>query len=178
MKDVSVKKRIMFNKDDDHYFITYNIIIFLNTIGCVNEKSRFVDYTKLSYLIPFVSNSKLIDILSIYSQLERFPSKEEISLLQDTYIKGRVRIKLLTSILLSLESRNIIKIIKNERRKSFDIWLNKDNIPHSFLTLDLFKTEINNTLFLKKSLPRIKSLTNTTLLDNLFRNKGVRVWEI
>jgi hypothetical protein len=166
----------MFSKDDDYYFITYNVLVFLNTIGCTSEKSKFTDYTKLVYIIPFVSDNSLLDILLKYNKLNRLPSKEEIDLLQENYIKSRLRLKLLTSILFTLENKNLIGLVKNNRRKSIDIWINKENIPPNFLKSALFKIEETNSKALKQEIPLIKSIATRTLIQHLFSSKGVRVW--
>jgi len=174
---LNVKKRLMFNKEEDYYFITYNVLVFLNTLGCTSEKKKFTDYTKLAYIVPFVSNNGLLDIVLKYNQWERQPSKEETEILRDTYIKSRLRLKLLTSIFFALEHNQIIGLKKNERRSSIDIWINKENIPKNFLDSPIFKIEMENSLMIKNEFPYLKTWAVKTLLDNLFSSKGVRVWE-
>lgn len=172
------KKRLMFSKDEDYYFITYNLLILLNTIGCISQDSKFIDYTKLAYIIPFVSDTNLLNIILKYNELERYPSREEIEKLQETYLRSRIRIKLLTTIILALEHKGLITLRKNERRHCIDIWINKDKIPNSFLNSSLFKIEVENTLKFKSFISRLKSLSAKTLQENIFANKGVRLWDV
>ncbi|MCP1359067.1 hypothetical protein [Aneurinibacillus migulanus] len=175
---LEVKKKLMFSKEEDYYFITYNVLIFLSTIGCTEEKQKFIDYTKLSYIIPFISNNNLINLLLKYEQLKRKPSKEEIEILQEVYLKSRLKLKLLTSILFALEHNEVIGLSKNEKRNCIDIWLKKDNISEVLLNSSLFKIEVESSLKIKKKFPYLKKLTVKKLLEDLFSSKGVRVWEI
>ncbi|MDR4998978.1 hypothetical protein [Brevibacillus parabrevis] len=175
---LNVKKRLMFNKEEDYYFITYNVLVFLNTLGCTSEKKKFTDYTKLAYIIPFVSNNGLLDIVVKYNLLQRQPSKEETEILRDTYIKSRLRLKLLTSIFFALEHNQIIGLKKNDRRSCIDIWINKDKIPKMFLHASIFKIEKENSLRIKNEIQYLTSLSVKKLLESLYTSKGVRVWEV
>jgi len=177
-QNLDVKKRIMFNKEDDYYFITYNILVFLDTLGCVNENNRFIDYTKLTYIIPFISNHILLDIIVRYKDSDQLPNNEELELLKETYYRSRLKIKLLTSILFALERNEYIALKKNSSRHTIDIWLQKDKIPESFFDSKLFNIEIEHSKKLKEVSPRIRILTVGKLLERLFRDKGVKVWQV
>ncbi len=168
----------MFNKDEDYYFITYNILVFLDILGCVSEKSKFLDYTKLSYIIPFISNHLLLDLIVDFSQTNHLPNNEEIELLRETYYKSRLKLKLVTSILFTLERNEYIALQKNLTRNTIDIWIRKDKIPESFFNPSLYRIEIEHTKKLREVSPRIRTLTVNTLLDQLFGNKGVTVWQV
>lgn len=175
-ENIGIKKRLMFSKDDDYYFITYNVLVFLNAIGCTSEKYKFTDYGKLAYIIPFVSDRGLLDIILQHSESTRIPAKEEIDVLQENYIKSRLRLHLLTSILFALERKELIGLSKNNRRKSIDIWINKKSMPHGFIEASLFKVEYANSEALKDQIPLIKSIAPRTLIEHLFSSKGVTVW--
>jgi hypothetical protein len=172
----NVKKRIMFNRDDDYYFITYNILIFLHTIGCVDDKSKFQDYTKLIYIIPFISYNYLLDIHIHYKETDRSLIDEELQFLSKTYIKSRMRVKLITSILFALERNNLITLEKNTIRNSIDIWVNQDKFPTSFASSSLYKLEVEQAGRFKKLFPKIKTIKTDTLIDSLFSSKGVTTW--
>lgn len=173
----NVKKRIMFTRDEDYYFITYNILIILKTFGCKNSKSKWIDYRKLSYLLPLVSNSSLLDLYIRYVDGNRIPPKEDIELLRDTYFKSKLRLKLITSILFTLEANQLVSLMKNERRHTIDIWINQENISKTFFKSELFEAEVQNINKLKNTIPRLKSLSTKTLLERLYTNNGVSVWE-
>ncbi|MGG3792534.1 hypothetical protein [Geobacillus thermodenitrificans] len=176
-ENINVKKRIMFNKDEDYYFITYNILIILHTFGCKNEKTKWIDYTKLSYLIPFVSDSSLLDLLLHCLNRNRQPNQEEIEILRESYIKSRLKLRLITSILFALEKNNLITLKKNDKRHTIDVWLNQENIPSKLLNSDLFNIEKSNIKRLSQKIQRIKSLSSKTMLEKIFMDNGVRVWE-
>jgi hypothetical protein len=168
---LNVKKRIMFNKDEDYYFITYNILIILKAFGCKDSKSKWTDYTKLSYILPLVADSSLLDLFIRYLDNHRIPPKEDLEILRETYFKSRLRLKLITSILFTLETNNLISLAKN------DIWINQENIPETLLKSDLFDVEIKNINKLKTAISRLKGLSAKTLLERLYTENGVRVWE-
>ncbi|MGX1457447.1 hypothetical protein ACUXG3_001769 [Bacillus thuringiensis] len=176
-QNTNVKKRIMFNRDEDYYFITYNILIILKTYGCKNSKSKWIDYRKLSYLLPLVSNSSLLDLYIRYIDDNRIPPKEDIELLRDTYFKSKLRLKLITSILFTLEANQLVSLMKNDRRHTIDIWINQENISKMFFKSELFEAEVQNINKLKNTIPRLKSLSTKTLLERLYTNNGVSVWE-
>jgi len=173
----NVKKRIMFNKDEDYYFITYNILIILKEFGCHDAKSKWTDYTKLSYLLPLVADSSLLDLFIRYLDNHRIPPKEDLEILRETYFKSRLRLQLISSILFTLEANNLVSLTKNEKRHTIDIWINQENISKTLLKSDLFEVEIKNIHKLKSVLNRLKGLSSKTLLERLYTNNGVRVWE-
>ncbi|WP_040204015.1 hypothetical protein [Neobacillus jeddahensis] len=174
---LNVKKRIMFNKDEDYYFITYNILIILKVFGCKDAKSKWTDYTKLSYILPLVADSTLLDLFIRYSDNYRIPPKEDLEILRETYFKSRLRLQLVSSILFTLEANQLVSLVKNEKRHTIDIWINQENIPETLLKSDLFEVEIKNINKLKTAINRLKSLSTKTLLERLYTNNGVRVWE-
>ncbi|MEE6141203.1 hypothetical protein V2151_05085 [Bacillus cereus] len=176
-QNTNVKKRIMFNRDEDYYFITYNILIILKAYGCKNSKSKWIDYRKLSYLLPLVSNSSLLDLYIRYIDDNRIPPKEDIELLRDTYFKSKLRLKLITSILFTLEANQLVSLMKNDRRHTIDIWINQESISKTFFKSELFEAEVQNINKLKNTIPRLKSLSTKTLLERLYTNNGVSVWE-
>jgi len=176
--NIDVKKRIMFSKEDDYYFITYNILVFLEALGCLSENSRFVDHTKLTYIIPFISNKALLEDLVRFNNSNYLLNREEIDLLRETYYSSRLKLKLVTSILFALEHNEYIELKKNETRHSIDIWIRKDKIPSSFFNPSLYKIEIEHTQKLRAIIPRIRTLTVSTLLEQFYGNKGVKVWQV
>ncbi|QJC87673.1 hypothetical protein HC662_08010 [Bacillus subtilis] len=177
-RNINAKKRIMFNRDEDYYFITYNILIILYKFDCKDAKTKWIDYNKLSYLFPLVADKTFLDLYIRYIESGRRPTKAQHELLRATYIKSRLRLKLITSILFTLESNNLVCLMKNEKRHTIDIWINQDNISKAFLTSTLFDIEVDNISKLKKVIPRLKTLSTKTLLERLYTNNGVSVWEV
>ena len=73
INDLSVKKRIMFIKDEDYYFLTYHIFIILDWFNCYSKENLFVDCRKLPYLIYFLSS----DInTEVYQKVFGYNNKE------------------------------------------------------------------------------------------------------
>jgi len=173
---LNVKKRIMFNKDEDYYFITYNILIILKAFGCKDAKSKWTDYTKLSYILPLVADSSLLDLFVRYLDNYRIPHKEDLEILRETYFKSRLRLQLISSILFTLEANQLVSLVKNEKRHTIDIWINQENIPETLMKSELFEVEIKNIKKLRTSIGRLKGLSSKTLLERIYTNNGVRVW--
>jgi len=163
----------MFSKDDDFNFIAYNILVFLQVLGCCKESNKFQDITKLSYIGPFISDGNLLDILVRY-QSDAIPNLDERNILREVYIKNRLRVKWVFSILFALERQGTVELQKNEKRNCIDIWL----VSNWYLKNDtIYQYEIQNALQLKLIEPKIKTLKIDTLLDKFFKSKGVTVWE-
>jgi len=173
---LNVKKRMMFSTEDDYYYFVYNSIVFLNTLGLTSEKNRLQEWTKLNYLIPFVSNHVLINMIQTYKTLGKTASVLDKELLKDTYIKSRLRLNWTGSLFFALEKKGIVTMKKNDKRKSFDIWLRSENISSEFKDNDIFQTEMQHSLQLKLMFSYIKTMKTESLLDELFRNRGVRIW--
>ncbi|MEF3310075.1 hypothetical protein PV433_14340 [Paenibacillus sp. GYB004] len=176
-KNVDVKKRIMFHLEDDYYFITYHIIYFLYTLRCDSEKNRFKDYTKLSYIIPFISNENLLHILVQYNNKTLLPSLEERKKLKEIYINSRMRQKLISSIIAALERKEFITLSRNDKSNTIDVWINVEKVGDTFLNNNLFQYEIDNIILFRSIYPKIRTLTCGTLLKQIYENKGVTVWD-
>ncbi|MED4016296.1 hypothetical protein [Sutcliffiella cohnii] len=176
-QQLNVKRKLMFNKEEDYYFITYNIIIILNTLQCFDDKSKLIDYTKIGYLIPIISDSNFTSLCIRSLTSDRLPPREVKELFRDAYVKSRLKINILSSIIFTLESKGIISLAKNEKRHTIDIWLNKEQVSENLLNSELFNIEVTNIQKIKKELSHLKSLKITTFLEKTYSSNGVRVWE-
>lgn len=174
-RHIYVKKRLMFDKEDDYYFITYNLIVFLTVLECFNEDKKLVDYTKIAYLIPFISNPMLLNIFSAFQEIGREPPFEERNLLTDAYLRARLRRNLLSSIVVALEQREVVHLSKNQKRGTIDIWLG--NVPEPLQDMDLFELEVKNSRAIKRLIPRLRTLKTQTTLERLYGDMGVQVWD-
>ncbi len=170
-----VKKRIMFNKEDDYYFITYNLMLFLCRNKLVSCDKRLIDYRKLAYIIPFISDRGLLNILE--NSMEKQDNGSQIYILQNLYYNTRLNFKIFTPIILALEGKGLIHLLKNPKKSCIDIWLNTDNIPRDFLSNEIFSMEYNNITRFNKLVPRNRTINLNTMLDKIFRENGVMVWE-
>ena len=159
------KKRIMFIPKEDYNYLIYNTLLILNELNCLSEATAFNDFRKIAYILDFINTNKAI---AEYTQ-------EELS---SIYLKAQVKKKLLSHILIILRNNNYIGISINPRHQTFDIWMNKDNIPTDFWDDNLFILDREQFLALKKNVRSLRLTTIKTLAQKLFGDKNVLVWEI
>lgn len=159
------KRRMMFIQGEDYNFLAYNLLIFLNEMGCHSEKTKFKDFRKIAYLIDFISGSTN---LAEYDKFE----------LSNIYLKAQLKKKLLSHLIITLKNKNYVDISLNTTHKTIELWINKENIPKDFFDKVVFKREISNIQKLRKELKitRISLLKN--LIDGIFTNRGVSTWEV
>jgi hypothetical protein len=169
-----IKKRIMFNKDEDYYFLTYNILLLLNQLDCTSKEKSFWDYKKLIYLIEIITDNKKLNIALKETSL----NEEDYDVLQTLYISSVLKNKLLRSILFALENNGCIHLERNSKRNSIDVWLEKENISSTFLNLELFELEIKNIKEIKDKYSRIRTMKTGTFLSRIFSERGIIVWDV
>lgn len=167
-----IKKRIMFSKDSDYYFITYNSLLLLDNLKCYEGKSNFCDYRKLIYILPFIADEDLLRIVTKGASIK----EEEIKILEDTYINAKLREPILKSILFTLDKKGYIKMEKN--KKSIDLKLIKNTISKDFLHSEIFKKESDNIAIFKSCYQRLNVLSLESLIEKLFKEKGVIIWDV
>jgi len=161
----SAKKRMMFIQREDYNFLTYNFLILLNELNCVNEDKRFNDFRKIAYLIEFISND--IDIEK-YTEIE----------LSNIYLRAQLKKKLLSHLIITLKNKQYLGISLNTTHRTLDVWINKEKIPDDFFNSEYFFQEISNIQKLKK-FARVSSKQKLkTMIDNLYTNRGVLTWEV
>lgn len=169
-KNVSVKKRMMFIKGEDYNFLSYNIFIILNGLGCINKNRSLKDHRKLSFLVDFVSNDKLIDIIEHYiKKPDTSVNRLDRDLLNQSYTNSLLRIKTINQLVFTLINENYL-FITGRKLDKLDISLNKKNISKDFFKNDLFSIERNNIDRLKKIIGRITIKDITTILESLYYN--------
>ncbi len=177
MKDLSAKKRIMFAKGDDLYYFTYNILVILDTLNCLNCDKGLYYYEKLSYLIEFVSDKKLLDMLVQITEEKWSPSKSDIHLLQSAYATGLMRRHIITRLVFSLKKRGFLGLDTINDSNKNCVWEESNKLSTSLLKSSLFDYERENVVLLKKLIPRIRTVTLNTLLTKIFSNNGVSIWQ-
>lgn len=169
----SIKKRMMFIKSEDYNFLTYNIFIILNGLDCIEGKSSLKDHRKISFLIDFVSNGKLIDIVE--KQLKNPNSKiNEVdkALLSQSFTDSLLRIRTINQLVFTLTNENFLKITDKKLEK-LSICLNKKIVQKEFFKGDIFKIERDNIKRLKSLVKRISILDMSNMLQTLYYNNGI-----
>lgn len=164
----------MFNKDSDYYFVAYNSILILDILNCYENKSTFYDYRKLIYILPFIANANLAN-LSVKNGKR---NERELKILEDIYIKAKLREPILKSILFTLEKKGYLQLQKDNKRKCITIQLIKNAIPREYLDSELFELERENIISLKKYYQRLSFIGLESLIEKLFKEKGVIIWDI
>lgn len=159
------KKRMMFIQKEDYNFLTYNLMIFLYTLGCTSESKKFRDFRKIAYLVDFInSGGNLLE----YSQNE----------LAIIYSKAQLKKQLISHLLVILKNHDFVGVAINTTYNSFDVWLNVEKIPSDFFDKEYFKNEIYNINILKQNASSLKTVPIKKLVDKLFTSNNVITWEI
>jgi len=161
----SAKKRMMFIQKEDYNFLVYNTLLILDALGCTNESKQFIDFRKIAYLVDIISSNK---------NLDEFTQNDLASI----YSKAQLKKKLLSHILIVLKNKKMLGVSLNRTRQSFDIWIEKENIPSNFFDEKLFQQEKENILQVKNNVRALNSSTIKTMVDKLFTSKNIMTWEI
>lgn len=176
--NIEVKKRLMFVKGEDYYYLTYNIFFILHNLGCYScDNRKFRDYRKLAFLIEYISDYNLINILENRNHGQSLNAIDK-ELLTRTYTSGMIRQGQLIRLLFTLEKKNFIVLEKDGGQNTVNICLSKEGIPEDLFNSDIFKPETSNMKTLKKHISRLNQLTLETLLSKLFDNYGIKRWAI
>lgn len=177
--DNVIKKKLMFVKGEDYYFMTYNIFLLLNALNCKNENKVFKDFRKLAFLIDFVADRNLIFLIEKYKDrvCVNLQEKERV---YRSYSEGVVRVKQILKLIMALEKRNMIHLVKddNKTKNIVNIWIEENVQVKELLGNELFILENENIKMLNKIIPGIGRLSIETLLAKLYKNFGITSWEI
>ena len=173
-----IKKRILFDKDKDACFLIYNILIILDFFNCYNIENSFKDYRKLSYLVDFASSDVLTDIIAKWG----FPTQKEKMQLRNSYVNASSRQNRIYLVLKALQNKGIIHLVLNKqdilKNKLFIDESNK-NLIEPITNKVYFKYEYENlkTFNNTSSIRGVKAYKFTTLLNQIYEQNGVKVWE-
>ena len=166
MKNKSfARKRLMFIQKEDYNFLTYNLLVLLNSLKCHSIKTRFRDFRKIAYLIEFINTGGDIDD---YNQDE----------LASIYSKAQLKKQLISHLLVVLQNHNFIGVEMNTTHSSFDLWINLNQIPSDFFDKKLFEKEISNINKLKVYAHSLKTVPVKKLVDEILTSRNILTWEI
>jgi hypothetical protein len=177
--NIEIKKRLMFAKGDDFYFLTYNSLILLYSLECDSDKNLFIDSSKIAFLTDFIADSNCIRLLELSLKEHAHLGSDDIQTLQHIYVNSLSRRHLLSRLLFVLQKRGFVSIETNKNDNALlDIYLNLDKMPKQFFNPAVYQAEIENAKKLRKLLPRIKTIALKTLLNRLFTQNGVNTWHV
>lgn len=168
------KRRLMFSVAEDSYFLTYNIILILGILQCI-EKHYLKDSKKIALLVTIIEKKENIRVVRKVlnnSKIDNYDKKILYDMFYNSKLKGRSVI----SIIFSLDKKGIIKVKKN--RKTIDIALAQDNIYKKIISEKMFEEdfEIYKEIFSK--VKQIKSIVADTFTDIIFGGIKEEVWDI
>ena len=172
----SVKKSIMYASGEDFYLFCYAVFILLDSVGCKNDKF-FTDYRKLAFLIEFIRDEQLLQILD-RGQLKETLNSVDKEYLFNSYSTGLSRRSELLKLLFTLEKKKYLTLEKGSTKSLIKVSLNKKDIPKSFFDKKMFSREYCNAERLRKSVRRISILTLDTMLEKLYKDNGITTWAV
>lgn len=159
---------------EDYYYMTYLLILCLDQFSA--KKSRlFNDHRKLSYLIHIISSNSIISILNENPE-SHIANVRDKDLLYASYTNGTIHAKDVYKLLLTLEIKGFIELIKTKSPEVLNVKILNKSIPKEFFDKKVFEEELNNINGLKKSLARVSVVGLKTFVDKVYTNKGLRVW--
>lgn len=157
---------------EDYYYMTYLLILCLNEFS--SKKSRVLkDHRKISFLIHIISSSAIVDIIN--ENKEKINVKDK-DLLYTSYTKGTIHAKDIYKLILSLEIKGLVKVIKTSNPEILDVKLLDENVPKSFFDKKLFEKELANIVKLKGNFTRLSVTGLNTFIERVYTKKGLRVW--
>lgn len=169
----TIKKKIMFSKGDDFYFLSYNILLILYGLDCICGKRTFKDYRKLAFMIDFVSDRSLANTIKT-SELIKNPIDREM--FTRAYANGLLRLNQIARLLFTLEKQELVKLEREQGKDVVNVCLTESAKTNPFFDKELFKLELSNLNLLSTTIQRTTSLSLDTMLIKLFENHGIKTW--
>lgn len=180
MPDIDVlgaKKRLMFVKGEDFYFITYNILLLLNALRCDGPSRPFKDHRRLAFLIDFVADPRLTAIINRRRLIPaRSVHPRDRHELVRAYSNGSGRIHLVTRLVWAMETKGLVSIMRGDKAVAANVTLVPEKVPADFLGSELYEQERQNISALTTLMPKLRTSSLETTLDVLFRQQGVPTW--
>jgi len=168
------KKFIMYLSGEDYYLYLYCLVIVLDHLKCRQGKV-FKDYRKLPFIIEFVRNEKLNQI--IINSPEQGFNRVDRELLFNSYSMGMSRRSEILKLLFTLEKKGIVEIFKAKFGDGVDVTLKPSELPKELLDKKLFKNEYENIKCFSKIVKRSSRLTLSTMLEKIYRQNGIATWQ-
>jgi hypothetical protein len=167
------KKRMMFILEEDYYFITIKILFILKALDC--DVKPFEDFRKLGIVFEFIktnSNFKFLHKLLKVGQQDLFDNEKAVKIFCDS----KLDITILKRVLFFLEKQNIVELRKNDKNKSIDVLLIKNDAFNELLREDIFKEDLQKCDIIKHLIPRLKTLKIDSLQKKIFGYSEVEKW--
>lgn len=171
-------RRLSFVGNEDIYFLLYNILIFLKELKYTKESQAFIDYRKLGFITLLMSNTEYINYFEEYYGRLNFINPNMRQDLKTLYLKGIHNNEKIKLLLLIMEKKGIINLIKEKNKSKSNLFLIDDKVVFNTFPNNIFNKEINNVHKIKEKEIRIRTIKYETFLDRLFSKSGVELWDI
>lgn len=168
------KKRMMFILEEDYYFITMKILSILIALEC-NIKP-FEDYKKLAIIFEFIKNDfnmSFLKKLCDKKELDLFENERAVKL----FCESKLDVAVIKRVLFFLERKDMVKLQKNSKNGSIDVLLLQNDLLKGLIEEGRIKKDIENCLFIKKTVKRLRTLKLSTLQEKIFGYSEVAKWE-
>lgn len=177
-KAIEFKKRLMFLKGEDLYFLTYNAMVLLKGFSCQSKMNAFYDCSKIAFLIDFIADSRLTGIITSIKQDGTELGDTDRQQLQSVYTEGLVRKHIVSRVVFALEKKGFVSLEMKHKAGIVNIWLEPKKIPINYFQTELYEAEFENVTALKGLLPRLRTMSLNTLLARIFQDNGVSKWHV
>jgi len=172
----TARKRLMFLTQEDFYFLTYNSLILLSGLGSTTKNKSLKDMRKLAFLIDFVSSPYLTALMSKSTQDDTNLPEQDKAALASAYARAKDRLPFVNRLVYALEKRSLVSTQQDLETKTVNVFLQSTDLSETFINSELFEFERKNIQELLVTIPRVRTLSLSTLLERLFRNHGVVTW--
>lgn len=167
------KRPLFFISGEDFYYLAYSILLVIELLG--GSARRIKDHRKIAYLVQFLGDSRLVDILE-RTQKSKVKNAVDRDLLFSSYTNAELHKREVFKIIFSLERKGFLHILRTQNLEVLEVSLDSEKIPKNFFQDENFRAERDNSEKLKKLVPRLSMLTFDSLLERLYMDRGVRVW--
>lgn len=173
MYNREVKKSLMYLSGEDFYLYSYALLVILDSLSCTNGK-LFKDYRKLAFMIEFVKDERLVQIIQQTVNGKLNPIDKEY--LFSSYSVGLSRRSEILKLLFTLEKRKLVILNKGNAPSIINVTLNKNEIPDDFFDKKLFLHEYSNVKKFCSQIQRLSTLKLETFLEKVYKNNGITTW--
>lgn len=173
MTDNVAKKRMMYLSGEDFYLFCYSMFVVLDVLGCHSGRV-FRDYRKLAFLVNILNDEKLIYILTSDQSDEVNPYDQEY--LYNSYSNGLMKRSEILKLIFTLEKKGFVTLTRGKKNQEINVSLEKGNIPVAFFDKNVFSSEYDHVKKIKKSVPKLNTLTLETMLNKIYTDKGIKTW--
>jgi len=176
--DLNIKKKIMFIKDEDYNYLTYNILIVLDHFKCYTQNKTFIGYMKLAFLINCLTSDADTNLFVEAMKAEK-NTQSDLFLYENllrVYTKSKLMQGHVKRLLFALKRKNIIDILP-DRFSSVGAYMFPNGEMLSILHDNMFNEEYERIKKIQMAYPRLRSIKYESFLKKVFIENGVGKWE-